>query len=68
VWRIRSCTVIGRVGSARRRVGLPSTITSVPTLMPPSEGRNFDTGSLTCRRPSSTSCISAVVTIGLVME
>ena len=54
---------------AQAQQGLPSgPMNSVPTFMSPIAGRNFDTGSVTCRRPSSTICISAVLTIGLVIE
>ena len=41
---------------------------STETIIFESSGRYFDTGSLICSRPSSTSCISVVLTIGLVIE
>jgi hypothetical protein len=59
VWRIRSCTSIGRAGTS------PLGVT---TFMSLKAGKNFDTGSEICSLPSSTRIMAATVAMGLVME
>ena len=59
---------MARSGSLSCSTCRPSTIFSVPTFILPISGRNFATGSLTCSLPSSTICMTATLTIGLVME
>ncbi len=61
MWVIRSRTRIGRTGAAR----LPS---GSRTFTAPKAGMYFASGSISLTRPSSSKVISAMQTIGLVIE
>ncbi len=69
MWRIRSCTVIGRNCGSSAISTVPSALAFfTETFVSAKAGIYFDTGSASESLPSSISISAATATIGLVIE
>ncbi len=69
LWRIRSCTVMARLGATSSRVDLPSGAAfSSPTFTSLKAGMYLATGSLNASLPCSNSIMAATVVMGFDIE